>query len=103
MTASLATIIILPLVRGFWQTLDAVEQRDREIGAQLEAQRTAPPRTRPLLVVSRASAGALPFPNFRSAACRMAAEATGGGCRKPGIGHVAGRSPIPSSRRGIRP
>lgn len=47
-----ATLIILSAVRREAMTLDAIEQRDRERGAYLAAQRQAPDRTRPLLVIN---------------------------------------------------
>lgn len=46
-----ALIIVMPIIRIERYTVDALEQRDRQYAAQIHAQETPPPRTRPLLVV----------------------------------------------------
>lgn len=47
-----AIIIMLPVIRSCFASLSALEQRDREYAASLEMKSAAPPRTRPLLVVT---------------------------------------------------
>lgn len=85
-----ADLIILPVVRSFKHSLDALEQRDREVSGFVANQRKAPPRTRPLLVVANDHpAAASGF--FKSAA---PVDMAGGKGRAP---NAAGHS---SSRKG---
>ncbi|MFN3656799.1 MAG: hypothetical protein ACK4UO_06065 [Pseudolabrys sp.] len=77
-----AELIIFPVVRRFSHTLDALEQRDRELSAYVATRTVAPMRTRPLLLIKNCKA-----------TLRASVEKTGGGvpaAASAAAGHLPG-------------